>query len=159
MTAKKKTKMWQTEARTHRDFSLATTQSFSSPKMAGTWKLCSGRLPCAFPVAKALESACPVSDTRGDGDFGELSRAVVMRAMRIWLWHRKIPMCFIHAAITNFYETPFILLNLLLCMIPVQSKNCTQKMLGAVSCCTGMDDTIFVSSGFVVHKKSHFKTP
>jgi hypothetical protein len=36
--------------------------------------------PTAFPLSKALQTACPMHDTYGAGDFGELSRVVVMPA-------------------------------------------------------------------------------
>ncbi len=61
-------------------FSLATTQPPCTTKTAGICEWCSARLACAFPVSKTLEPSCPVTDTQGAGDFGELSRAVVMHA-------------------------------------------------------------------------------
>jgi len=36
--------------------------------------------PIVLPLLKALQAACPMHDTQGTGDFGELSRAVVTEA-------------------------------------------------------------------------------
>jgi hypothetical protein len=78
--------MWQTGALAHRGFSLAVIQPLEPLK----WQEPANSAvpdPCALPVSKTLEPVCPVPDTQGAGDFGELvsselnvedSRAVVL---------------------------------------------------------------------------------
>ncbi len=55
---------------------------------------CAAPDPSAFPLLKALESACPVHDTPATG--------VVVHNIRILLWQRKTPMRSINTAINNF---------------------------------------------------------